>query len=571
MNGKQDKIRYGWRHWFVLSLVGLTLVGMLARAVFLQVKNNDYLQAQGQARYERVIETSAARGKILDRFARPLAISSPVDSVWADPGELIDSGKSLKQLAGLLETSVSRIKSTLSHYQDRQFVYLKRHVRPEISNQVETLKLPGVNIAHEYRRYYPAGAVTGQLLGFTNIDDVGQEGLELTFNDLLDGASGKMRVLRDLKGNYIEGLERISPVIDGDDLIVSLDTRIQYLAYRQLHQAVSKHRASGGSAVVIDVTTGEVLAMVNEPGFNPNDRKSRRSHQFRNRAVTDLFEPGSTVKPFVIAMALQSKKFGPDTRIDTSPGKMTLNGRTISDTHDYGLLTVARVLIKSSNIGAAKLALSFTPQELIKTFETAGFGQPSGIELSGEALGGIPDRRPWRAIEHATLAYGYGIQSSLLTLAHAYSVLANGGLLRPLRILPVEGPVAGKQVFDPVVVQQVQHMMEQVVSPLGTARLAALDDYRVAGKTGTVHKLINGSYDHNHYRSLFAGFAPVSNPRLVIAVMIDDPRGDQYFGGEVAGPVFKEVMAGALRLMNIPPDKPLTQPGQKIAWQDTAG
>lgn len=571
MTSLREKIKDGWRHWLVLSLVCLALVGMLTRAVFLQIKSQDYLQAQGEARYQRVIETSPVRGKILDRFDRPLAISSPVDSVWADPGELMNSGKSIKQLAGLLETSTSRINSTLSNYQNKQFVYLKRHVRPEISSKVEALGLPGVHISHEYRRYYPAGAVAGQLLGFTNIDDIGLEGLERTFDDLLKGTAGKMRVLRDRKGHFVEGLERISPVIDGDDLTVSIDARIQYLAYRQLHQAVNKHRASGGSAVVIDVTTGEVLAMVNDPGFNPNDRKSRRSHQFRNRVVTDLFEPGSTVKPFVIAMALQSKQFGPDTRVDTSPGKMTLSGRTISDTHNYGLLTVARVLIKSSNIGAAKIALSFTPQHLIKTLETAGFGQPSGLEIGGEARGGIPDRRPWRPIEHATLAYGYGIQSSVLKLAHAYSVLASGGVMRPLSLLPVEAPVAGKQVFDPIVIKQVQQMMEQVVSRQGTASLAALDDYRVAGKTGTVHKLIDGSYDQKRYRSLFAGFAPVSNPRLAMAIMIDDPRGDQYFGGAVAGPVFRDVMLGALRLMNVAPDKLSQQAQQKVAWNGVTG
>lgn len=537
-----------------LSTVFLGLLG--ARAVYLQVFAADYLKAQGNARYLRVVKAVPNRGMILDRNGEVLAVSTPVDSVWAHPETFLKEGHSVSKLAKLLGVSSKRIRTLCQENEHREFVYLKRHLAPELANRVMELEIPGIDLVREYRRYYPAGPVTSHVLGLTNIDDRGQEGIELAFDTHLSGREGKTRVLRDRVGHIVEHVERISSAVDGNNLRISIDARIQYLAFRHLKAAVREHRAAGASAVLIDVGTGEILAMVNEPSFNPNNRLDRDRDKFRNRAVVDQFEPGSTIKPFTVAMALESGRFGPDTRVDTTPGIYRIGGHRVRDTRDYGLLTVTKVLVKSSNIGAAKIAMSLEPDALVETLRQLGFGRPTHVGLPGEAVGLVPERKRWRPIEHATLSFGYGLSATALQLARSYTVLATDGRLMPLSAVPLTKPRVGVRVFDSRVVNQVRPMLELAVGEHGTGTRAQLEQYRVAGKTGTVHKLVGGEYADDRYMSVFAGMAPVERPRVVMVVVIDDPRGEDYYGGAVAAPVFSRVMAGALRILNVAPDRP---------------
>ncbi len=549
----------------VLGTLGLALGLLLARAAYLQLVATDYLQAQGSARYQRVNQIAATRGMIRDRNGEPLAVSTPVDSVWGHPPTLLGDGHSWDRLAGLLGTDSKRLMQLVRDNGDKEFLYLKRHLSPSAAERVMDLKIRGVEIEREYRRYYPAGPVFGQLLGFTNIDERGQEGLELAFDKTLTGVPGRRRVLRDRVGHVVEQGDEIQPALPGADLYISLDARIQYLAYQQLLVAQKQNRARGASLVAIDARSGEILAMVNVPGFNPNNRSDRVDGKFRNRAVTDVFEPGSTIKPFTVATALQTELIGPDTRVDTAPGTMHIGKHTISDTKDYGLLTVSRVLIKSSNVGAAKIALQLPEQQLVGALSNSGFGRATGVNFPGEVTGHLPQRKRWREIERATLSFGYGLSSTALQLARAYTVFATDGRVLPVSLQRVSTPPAGKRVFDAKVVQQVRNMLERAASEHGTARLAKIPRYRVAGKTGTVHKLVNGQYAEDRYLSIFAGFAPVTDPRLVIVVMIDDPRNKTYYGGEVAAPVFSKVMSGALRLLNVAPDQP-AEPLKQAAY-----
>jgi len=567
--GKPVPIYYPLRQWLVLGLLFFAMALLAARAVYLQIVARDYLQAQGSARYQRVHETAAIRGMILDRSGEPLAVSTPVDSIWGHPPTLLGGGHSWHKLAGLLGILPKRLMTLVKENGGREFVYLKRHLPPDAARRVLDLEIPGVELAREYRRYYPAGPVFGQVIGFTNIDDVGQEGIELTYEKQLTGIPGRTRVLRDRVGHVVEYAGQISPAVPGQDLTLSLDARIQYLAYRYLSAAVKTNRARGATLVALDSNTGEVLAMVSLPSFNPNNLRDRTGGRHRNRAVTDVFEPGSTIKPFTIAMALQSGVL-PDTRVDTTPGRLTIGSHTIRDTKDYGLLTVSRVLIKSSNVGAAKIAMDLPVKNLVKVLRDAGFGETTGIRFPGEISGSLADRREWRPIEHATLAFGYGMSTTALQLARAYTVFATDGRLLPVSMIPVTRPPAGVRVLAPKIVREVRNMLEQVASDHGTAAAARVPRYRVAGKTGTVHKLVNGNYADSQYLSLFVGFAPVSDPRLIIAVMIDDPRGNAYYGGEVAAPVFSNVMSGALRLLNVAPDRPATQLQQAKALADGA-
>jgi len=535
--------------------VGLAALGV--RAAYLQVVSADYLQTQGQARHTRIVKDNSHRGMILDRNGVPLAISTPVDSVWAHPATALAERAALGRLARLLDIAPSELTRLLERNRGREFVYLKRHVTPDVAERVAALGLPGVSLLREYRRYYPAGAVTGHVIGFTNIDDQGQEGLELAYDEWLRATPGAKRVLKDLRGNAVEVVESIRLPVPGRDLVTSLDRRIQYLAYRELKAAVAQHGARAGSAVVLDATTGEVLALVNEPDFNPNNRADRRGETFRNRAVTDTYEPGSTLKPFTVAAALESGKFSSDSLIDTRPGMLRIGGKTIRDVHNYGVISVARVIEKSSNVGASKLAFAIGRERLWDMLHRVGFAQPTGSRLPGEVAGVLRPASTWMPIEQATLSYGYGISVTALQLARAYAVLANGGELLPVTLVRQEQAPKGVRVMSEGVAHAVRRMLELAVGAEGTGSTARVADYRVAGKTGTVHKLLpGGGYASDEYVSWFAGFAPVERPRLVMVVAIDSPSAGRYFGGDVAAPVFGRVMSGALRLLDIPPDAP---------------
>tara|TARA_B100000676_G_scaffold308083_1_gene368043 strand:+ start:252 stop:1712 length:1461 start_codon:yes stop_codon:yes gene_type:complete len=458
------------------------------------------------------------------------------------------------QLADALGMSLSQISSLLDRYQDREFMYLRRHLPPAEAARVESLAIPGVSSLREYGRYYPAGPITSHVLGFTDVDDRGQEGIERAFDSHLAGVEGRKRVLRDRKGRIVEDIESIRPVYHGRDLQLSLDLRIQVSAQHHLAQSVRDTRALGASAVMLDVNTGEVLAMTNVPDFNPNNRSGMTPEHFRNRSVTDVFEPGSTVKPFTVSMALASGRFSVDTPVSTSPGIHYIGRDPVRDIHDYGDLTLGGVLVKSSNVGTAKVAMELAPEELYGILNKVGFGQATGIELPGEVDGSLLKRERWRPIEHATLSFGYGLSSTQVQLARAYAVLASGGVLRPVTLKRQSGNVPGKRVLSDDTTHQINALLEQVVSADGTAKRAAVPAYRVAGKTGTVHKVSPaGGYEADRYQSLFVGFAPVSAPRFVLAVMVDEPRG-KYFGGEVAAPVFARIMADALRMHGIRPD-----------------
>lgn len=541
------------RGWCVLVLLYIALALLAARTAYLQLVATDYLQAQGNSRYLRDISVAATRGMILDRNGHPLAISTPVDSVWAHPEEFLDGRDRWPELGELLGVAPAQFEELSAKYNTREFMYLKRHLPPALAAQVKSLAVPGVDVLREYRRYYPAGPVTGHVVGFTNVDNAGQEGVELAFNTHLRGTPGTKRVLRDRLGQVVEHLERIRPAADGKNLFITIDTRLQYLAYRHLKAAVHQHQARSASAVILDITNGEVLAMVNEPSFNPNNRGQLRSSNFRNRAVTDVLEPGSTIKPFTIAMALASRQYGPDTRVDTSPGTYRIGRHTIRDVHDYGLLTVSRVVSKSSNVGAAKIALSLPAKDLWQTLRAVGFGVSTGSGLPGEVSGRLSARKQWRSIEHATLAFGYGLSSTPLQLARAYACLAGDGIAMPITLL--RGSAAsGKRVLPQVVARTVRDMLEEAASERGTGKAALVPQYRIAGKTGTVHKATAAGYAKDRYSSVFAGFAPASDPRLVMVVVVDEPAAGKYYGGDVAAPVFAKVMSGALRLLNVPPD-----------------
>jgi cell division protein FtsI (penicillin-binding protein 3) len=548
--------RFPVRNLLVLGGISLACAGLAVRAIHLQLLQAEYLQEQGNSRYLRTVKDVPARGMILDRNGEPLAVSTPVESLWADPALLAEATTQWPVLARRLEMSEHELRELLRQHRGKEFMYLKRQVAPEYANGVLALKVPGVSSMREYRRYYPAGDAAGHVVGFTNVDDAGQEGLELAYDHWLNGTPGRKRVLKDRLGNIVESVESVTLPQRGKDLVISIDRRIQYLAYRELKQTVAAHGAKGGTAIIMDVRTGEILAMVNQPGFNPNNRTTLDSRLFRNRAVTDLFEPGSTVKPFTIAAALSSGKYSPRSLVNTTPGLVRVGSKTIHDEHNYGWLSVTRVIEKSSNVGAAKIALDLGREPLWRMMSSVGLGQSVGIGLPSEASGVLRAPNTWAPVDNATLAYGYGISVSTLQLARAYGVLASDGLLMTPTLLLQHQLVAGKQVLDAALAKQIRHMLERAVGAEGTGRAADLPFYRVAGKTGTVHKLINGAYADDRYLSLFAGFAPVTDPRLVMVVTVDDPTRGGYFGGQIAAPVFHHVMAGALRLMNIAPDEP---------------
>ncbi len=543
-----------FRHQLLTGAVLLGFLVLAGRVAELQLLDHDFLKHQGEARHLRTVRISAHRGMISDRNGEPLAISTPVESVWANPRELLPAREQLPRLARVLGLDSDHLLRLLTRRKDREFVYLKRHISPQLASRVQALEAPGVALQREYRRYYPAGEVAAHLIGFTNIDDEGQEGLELAYGDWLRGEPGAKRVIMDGRRHVVENVESIRAPRPGKDLVLSIDRRIQYLAYRELKAAVRQHNARSGSVVVLDSRSGEVLALVNQPSYNPNNRRKLHPAWLRNRAVTDLFEPGSTLKPFVIAAALQSGRYTARSRIRTSPGLFQVGVHTIHDVHDHGTLDLTGVIRKSSNVAAAKIALSLPPEDFYDVLARAGFGTSTGSGFPGEADGFLADYHRWRDIERATLAYGYGLSTTPLQLAQAYSVFANDGHLVPVSLLRREQAPRPRRVLEASVARQVRRMMETVVQRGGTAPAAAVSGYRVAGKTGTVHKAEAGGYAEDRYLSLFAGMAPASRPRLVMVVVVNEPRNGEYYGGKVAGPVFARIMAGALRLLNIAPD-----------------
>ena len=540
-------------------LMGLLILGsfgvLIGRAFYLQVLNNDFLQEKGESRYRRDIEISASRGRIADRHGDVLAISTPMKSIWAVPQAARLTPEQTGQLASLLEMDVKQLSQKLST--DKTFVFLRRQIPPSVAEQVAALKLPGIGQDKEYRRFYPTGEMTAHMVGFTGVDDKGLEGVELAFHGQLLGQPGSRSVIRDRRGQIVEDVGSIKPPQDGKEVRLALDLKIQYLAYSHLKQAMSEHNAKAGGVVVLDVRTGEILALANLPTYNPNNREGLSGAQLRNRALTDTFEPGSTLKPFTIALGLESGKVRFDTIINCAPGRLTIGNATIADAHPHGALTVAEVIQKSSNVGAAKVAAMLPSQKMWEMFDDVGFGQVPRLGFPGEVTGRVRPWKSWRPIEQATMAYGHGISVSLIQLARAYSVFARDGDLVPLSLTRVDSSMPhGATVFSPQTARAVRVMLEMAVQPGGTAPKAQIPGYRVAGKTGTAHKLEGGRYA-NKYVSSFVGFAPVSDPRLIVAVMIDEPRGGKHYGGEVAAPVFAAVMASSLRTLGIAPDAPL--------------
>ena len=545
-----------WRSRAVLLSLLMAFGVLAGRAIYLQGLHNNFLQQKGELRYGRVIELPATRGIITDRNREPLAISTPVESVWASAADIEITSAQMKRLAQLVELDSAEIEKRLADTK-RDFVYLKRHLPPEQAAKVVELNIPGVFLQREYRRYYPGSEYTAHLIGFTDIDDRGQEGLELAFDEQLAGKPGSRRVIKDRLGHIIEDVESIRTPQQGRDLTLSIDAKIQYLAYRELKQAVDANRAKAGGIVVLDARTGEVLAMANLPSYNPNNRGKFEPRRTRNRAVTDLFEPGSTLKPFTAAAAIETGLFKFDSVIQTGSGQLSIGRATIHDAHPSGALTVAQVIQKSSNVGAAKIALALPSEKMWNMFNQVGFGTPPRSGFPGEGAGKLRAYASWRPIEQATMAYGHGISLSLLQLARAYMVFASDGEIKAVTLVKRDTPAASTRVITPETALQVRRMLELVVQPGGTAPRAQVMGYRVAGKTGTAHKLEGANYAANKYMASFIGFAPASDPQLIIAVMIDEPGAGQYYGGTVAAPVFSNVMAGALRLLGVKPDAPL--------------
>lgn len=544
-----------WRSRLLFVLLLLGLCALMARAVYLQGIHNDFLQQKGDARYGRVVDINAHRGMITDRYGEPLAISTPVESIWVSPQDVEATPQQVKQLAQIVGMDVEEVKNRLFDT-SRDFVYLKRQLPPEQAEKIVRMGVPGVSLRREYRRYYPEADVTAHLLGFTDVDDNGQEGIELALQEQLGGKAGSQRVIKDRRGHIVEDVASIRAPKPGSDLALSLDSKMQYLAYREIKLAVEQHNAKAGSIVVLDAKSGEVLALANWPSYNPNNRDKPNLKVMRNHAVTDLFEPGSTMKPFTVAAALEAGKVRPETVINTEGGIFTVGGRKIHDTHPETVLTVAQVIQKSSNVGAAKIALSLPPETFWRSLSETGFGAQTGSAFPGEAAGKLRDYKKWQPIEQATMSYGNGISVNLLQLARAYTVFANDGDLKSVTLLKQDVPTVGKKVYSQATARAVRDMLELVVKPGGTAPLAQINGYRVAGKTGTAHKLEGGHYV-NRYIASFVGLAPASNPRLIVAVMINEPGGEQYYGGQVAAPVFSNVMGSALRLLNVPNDAPL--------------
>jgi len=547
--------RARWRTTLLLAGFALGAFALEGRILYLQLVNKEFLTEQANDRHLRTVQISAHRGTLTDRYGEPLAVSTPVDTVWANPQELKPALARLPELAAVLDQDTEWLERRITSNLGREFVFLQRHLKPAKAEQVMQLGLPGVGTVREYQRFYPAGEVTGHVVGFTDVDDQGQEGLEAAFDHWLKGENGSKRVLQDRLGRVIGDVELLSHARPGKDLRTSIDLRLQYLAYRELKRAVTDSHARSGSVVVLDPNTGEVLAMVNQPSYNPNDRSQYHAELYRNRAVTDMFEPGSSFKPLVLAAALESGSFSPRTMIDTSPGSLSINNRKITeDEHNLGRVDLTTVLALSSNVGAARVGLTMEPQTIWKMLTGFGIGRLTDSTYPGESAGVLNDPQHWRTIGQATLSYGYGVAVTTLQLARAYSAIAANGTLRPVSMLAVDEPPAGERVISANTAQELIGMLEAVVAPPGTGRRAAVRNYHIAGKTGTTQKYGVGGYTAERHGAIFAGIAPASAPRLVVVVMIDEPQSQSYYAADVAAPVFANIVSGALRVMAVPPD-----------------
>ena len=551
---QQTARRFTGRVSLVIAFFVLAAVSLIARAVHLQVFNKDFLNQQADTRHLRTEKISAHRGSILDRNGDPLAISTPVDSVWANPKELAAAVDRVPELARSLGLDPELLMRRITRSMDKEFLYLKRHLSPDQAHRVMALNLPGVNVMREYRRYYPAGEVAGHLVGFTSVDDDGQEGLELAFNHWLSGESGAKRVLKDRLGRSVENVASIRPPRHGKDLRTSIDLRLQYLSYRTLKAAIQQYKAESGSIVILDIVTGEVLAMVNQPTYNPNDRAQYSAERYRNRAITDIFEPGSSIKPLILAAALDSGRYRASSIVDTSPGYVVVGAKKIEDPRNLGRISLTTVLSRSSNVGATKIAMSLEPDQLWGTMTRFGLGSLTASGFPGESAGLLTHYNDWRQISQATLGYGYGVSVTPLQLAQAYAAIGSGGVIRPVSLVRLDEAATGERIIYREIAISIRSMMEEVVRPGGTGNNASIAGYRVAGKTGTAWKFAAGGYSEDKYFSIFAGLVPASDPRLAAAVVINEPSGDLYYGSEVAAPVFADVMAESLRLLAIPPD-----------------
>jgi len=542
-----------WRSKFIVAGLALAFAGLAGRAAYVQVFGNDFFQRQGEVRFARTLELPANRGRVLDRNGLLLASSVVAQSIWAIPEDVDKSEPKLRDLAKLLEMPLADLKKRLGD-EDKTFVWVKRQVDEPIAKQIAALNIKGIYQRRDYKRQYPEGEAAAHVVGFTNVEDRGQEGVELTFNDKLAGKNGSRRVIKDRLGRVIEDVRDVVPPVDGPDLQLSIDSKVQYFAYQKLKDAVQLHKAKAGSVIVIDTLTGEVLALANYPSYNPNRRGNLTGEQLRNRVLTDSFEPGSTMKPFITALALEKGIVRPDTPIHTAPGRITIGGSTINDSHPYDVLTVAEVIQKSSNVGTVKIAMQLSPREMWETYAQAGFGQKPQVPFPGAVSGRLRPYKSWRPIEQATMSYGYGLSASLFQMAQSYTIFARDGELIPLTLIKSDQPASGVQVFTPKTAIAVRQMLAMATGPGGTATRAQTIGYSVGGKTGTARKQEGKGYADRKYRSWFVGLAPIDKPRIVVAVMVDEPTAGSFYGGIVAAPVFSETVQQTLRILGVQPD-----------------
>jgi cell division protein FtsI (penicillin-binding protein 3) len=545
------------RSKLIVGVIATAFLGLGARAAYVQVIDNAFFQRQGEVRFARTLDLPAYRGKLLDRNGLILASSVPAASIWAIPEDVKQDDPQvraqLKELAKLMETPLPSLIAKLAE-EDKTFVWLKRQLDWDVGEKITALGIAGIYLRKEYKRQYPEGESSAHVVGFTNVEDKGQEGMELAFNDLLAGKAGSRRVIKDRMGRVVEGVGEIVPPMDGRDMQLSIDSKVQFFAYQKLRDQVIAHKAKAGSVVVLDAITGEVLALANYPSYAPDKRQNLTGEQLRNRALTDTFEPGSTMKPFTIGLALNSGRVRPGTVVDTTPGRVTITGSTISDTHNYGVLTVEGVIQKSSNVGTTKLAMQMPAREMWETFSAAGFGQKPQIAFPGAVSGRLRAYKTWRPIEQATMSYGYGLSASLFQMARSYTVFAHDGQIITATMLKSDQPAMGVPVFTPQTAAQVRKMLQMAAGPGGTGQRAQTQGYSVGGKSGTARKQIGKTYATGKYRAWFTGMAPIDKPRIIVAVMVDEPNNGTYYGGTVAAPVFSEVVQQTLRMMGVPPD-----------------
>ena len=542
-----------WRSKFIVAGIALAFAGLAGRAAYIQIFGNDFFQRQGEVRFVRTLELPANRGRILDRNGLILASSVPTPSIWAIPEDVEASPAQFAQLAKLLEMPLAELKKKLGD-EDKTFVWVKRQVDAPVAEKIQAMGIKGIYQRKEYKRKYPEGETIAHVVGFTNVEDNGQEGIELTFNKELSGKAGSRRVIKDRLGRVVEGIGEQVPPVEGQDIQLSIDSKVQFFAYQKLRDAVTARKAKAGSVVVLDSVTGEVLALANYPSYVPDKRKNLTGEQLRNRALTDTFEPGSTMKPITVAMALEAGRVKPQTLIETGPGRFSIGGFTISDTHNYGTLTVEGVIQKSSNIGALKIAQRMSPHEMWDTYVALGYGQKPQIQFPGAVTGRLRPWKTWRPVEQATMAYGYGLSASLFQMAHSYTAFAHDGQIIPVTMLKSGEPAVGARVFSAENAHAVRRMLQMAAGPGGTGQLAQTVGYSVGGKSGTAHKQVGKGYASNKYRAWFTGMAPIEAPRIIVAVMIDEPSDGKYYGGLAAAPVFSEVVQQTLRMMGVQPD-----------------